>query len=408
MNSDIDAKLKELQGDMLDVLGNLCTFEAIAPESGGQGEMPKAKYLEKLCKKLGFTDITWRNVKDKRVPEGERPNLIVKFPGKTKKRLWFLPHTDVVPPGDLAAWETEPFEPIWKSKKLFGRGAADNNQSTVATLFALKAIKDLGITPNREINIGFVCDEEVGSDYGIKHLIKKNLFKKDDFFVVPDGGNNDGTLIEVAEKSILWLKFKVKGKQAHGSSPNLGINAEYAGAKLAVKLRDTLYDKFGNTDTLFDPPFSTFEPTKHEPNVLAVNIIPGLDTFYFDCRVLPDYKLNDVLAQVKAVIKAVEKETKVKVHYDIFQRVDAPKPTDPNHKMVKEFKRAIKEVYGKEAYAGGMSGGTFAAYLRMRGLVAVVWEKINIDIAHMPNEYSRQDDLLGDAKVFARLMSTDL
>jgi len=82
MAEKIDAAIEELKGQMLDTLGTLCTFEAIAPESEGQGEMPKAKYLEKLCKKLGFTDITWVNSKDERVPEGERPNLIVKLPGK--------------------------------------------------------------------------------------------------------------------------------------------------------------------------------------------------------------------------------------------------------------------------------------------------------------------------------------
>src|SRR3972149_6830652 len=60
-SKDIDAKLEELHGQMLEVLGQLCTFEAIAPESGGQGEMPKAKYLENLCKKLGFTDLMWLN-----------------------------------------------------------------------------------------------------------------------------------------------------------------------------------------------------------------------------------------------------------------------------------------------------------------------------------------------------------
>ncbi|HKZ49590.1 MAG TPA: M20 family metallo-hydrolase [Candidatus Nanoarchaeia archaeon] len=408
MAEKIDAAIEELKGQMLDTLGTLCTFEAIAPESEGQGEMPKAKYLEKLCKKLGFTDITWVNSKDERVPEGERPNLIVKLPGKSKKRLWFLSHLDVVPPGDIEAWETEPFEPVWKKSRLYGRGAIDNNQSAVATLFALKALKDAGITPEREICLAFVCDEEVGSEYGVKYLIKKKIFSKDDIFVVPDSGNNEGTQIEVAEKSILWLKIKIKGKQAHGSTPEKGNNAAYAAAKLAVSLRDTLYDKFDHTDMLFEPPNSTFEPTKHEPNVLAVNIIPGSDVFYMDCRVLPNYKLDDVLAEIKLVMGRIEKETKVKVEFDEIQRVDAPKPTDPNHPLVKELKRAIKEVYNVDAYAAGIGGGTFAAYLRMKGIPAVCWEKVNEDVYHMPNEYARQEDLFGDAKVFARLMTADL
>jgi len=408
MDEKIDAAIEELKGQMLDTLGTLCTFEAIAPESGGQGEMPKAKFLEKLCKKLGFTDVTWINSKDERVPEGERPNLIVKLPGKNKKRLWFLSHLDVVPPGDEEAWKTAPFEPIWKGGKLYGRGAIDNNQAAVATLFALKALKDADVAPEREICLAFVCDEEVGSNYGVKYLIKKKIFNKDDIFVVPDAGNNEGTQIEVAEKSVLWLKFKVKGQQAHGSTPEKGNNAAYAAAKLAVDLRDTLYNKFNKSDTLYSPPMSTFEPTKHEPNVLAVNIIPGSDVFYFDSRVLPSYKLNDVTSEIKRVVKEIEKETKTKVDFEEIHRVDAPKPTDPNHAVVQELRKAIRDVYKVDAFAAGIGGGTFAAYLRMENLPAICWEKLNEDVYHMPNEYARQEDLYGDARVFARLMCADL
>ena len=84
--------------------------------------------------------------------------------------------------------------------------------------------------------------------------------------MVPDAGNKHGTLIEVAEKGILWLKFKTVGKQAHASTPNKGTNSFKAACFLVTEL-ENLYKIFKAQDSLFEPPVSTFEPTKKEPNV---------------------------------------------------------------------------------------------------------------------------------------------
>ena len=92
----------------------------------------------------------------------------------------------------------------------------------VASIFAAKALLDEGITTANSINLAFVSDEETSSSMGLYYMIdsKDNLFNNDDLIVVPDSGNPEGTLIEVAKKSILWLCFKTKGKQCHGSNPN--------------------------------------------------------------------------------------------------------------------------------------------------------------------------------------------
>ena len=65
---------------------------------------------------------------------------------------------------------------------------------------------------------------------------KPRLFRREDEALVPDGGSEDGTQIEIAEKSILWLRFRVRGKQCHASTPQKGINAFEAGSHLVVRL----------------------------------------------------------------------------------------------------------------------------------------------------------------------------
>jgi len=132
-------------------------------------------------------------------------------------------------------------------------------------------------------------------------LEKVNVFRSNDIAIVPDSGTPDGAKIEVAEKSILWLKITTKGRQGHGSTPERALNAHRVGLRLALELDDYLHSKYSAIDRLFEPPTSTFEPTKHELNVDNVNTIPGVDVQYFDCRILPCYPISDVLVDIDLI-----------------------------------------------------------------------------------------------------------
>jgi succinyl-diaminopimelate desuccinylase len=83
-------------------------------------------------------------------------------------------------------------------------------------------------------------------------------FKKEDLILVPDYPTPDGSLIEVAEKSIMWLKFIVKGKQTHAMMPGKGINANRAASNLICRLDEMLHKNYSEKNGLFDPPESTF------------------------------------------------------------------------------------------------------------------------------------------------------
>ncbi len=121
-----------------------------------------------------------------------------------------------------------------------------------------------------------MADEEVGSEYGMKYLVKNHLdiFGKNDILLIPDGGDAKGETIEVAEKNILWLRFHTIGKQTHGSRPDEGNNAFLAASDLALRVNG-LEKKFNKKNTLFAPSYSTFQPTLKNSNVPAVNIIAG-------------------------------------------------------------------------------------------------------------------------------------
>lgn len=398
------AKIEELEPSMVETLCDLVAIPAIGPADGGVGEFHKAEYLIKKLKELGFGDVSTYALPDPKAAGGERPNLVVRFPGKTKRRLWIVAHMDVVPEGERALWHTDPFKAEVKDGRVYGRGTSDNGQELVASLYALCALKELGITPEYEVCLAFVADEELGSEYGIVHLLKKGLFAEDDLVIVPDMGTEKADFVEIAEKSICWMEFTVEGKQVHGSTPHLGVNACRAANAFATALDEALHAAFPERDGLFDPPESTFEPTRRRANVANVNTVPGLEIFSFDCRVLPSVPLDDVLKVVDAETKKAEEKYKVKITRKFPQIEQAAAPTAEDAPVVKTLLAALAEVYpGMKPKVGGVGGGTCGAFFRRAGIPAVVWCQ-EIDCAHMPNEHIEIKHMLNEAKVFALMM----
>ncbi|MBI5624174.1 MAG: M20 family metallo-hydrolase [Elusimicrobia bacterium] len=379
----------------------LTAIPAISPLSGGEGEIDKALWLQGELKKLKFDSISRYDAPDPKAKKGIRPNIVARYKGQDSSRtLWIMSHLDIVPPGERKLWKTDPYKLHISGGKLYGRGVEDNQQASVAGMVVAKAFMDAGVRPPIDLALLFVADEEVGSGFGADWLTRKHrsLFGRRDMFLVPDGGNKEGSLVEVAEKSIWWQKVTTHGAQCHASMPSAGRNAFRAASEL-VTMMNGLYKTFAKRDNLYRPPYSTFEPTKKEANVPNVNTIPGEDVFYLDSRVLPSYKLSAVAKELRRLANQVERKHKVKIVFEDLQKGEAAPPTDPNAEIVKRLIASIKEIHGTHPKPQGIGGGTVAAFLRRLDLPAVVYSKID-ESAHQPNEHCTMDFLIGDAKVF--------
>lgn len=388
---------------MISLQSLLTSIPALAPESGGEGELAKCEALSFALREMGFSQFEHYDAPDPRVSSRTRPNLVVTVPGlDDTKRVWFMTHLDVVPPGELAKWETDPWKVVEKDGKLYGRGVEDNQQGLVASVFASLAFLKTGIQPEYTVKLLFVADEEVGSAYGIQYLLREhNLFRPSDIIVIPDGGDADGSTIEVAEKNLLWLRITTKGKQTHGSRPDQGANAHLAGCDLALRL-NALEKHFNHRDPLFEPDRSTFQPTKKEANVPNINTIPGDDVFFMDCRILPCYSLEMVRKEIEKCAREVELIHGVSITWTEEQAVES-RSTPVDSPVVTHLSAAISTVYGVKARPIGIGGGTVGAYLRNAGFDAVVWSRMD-ETAHQPNEYCLLKNLTGDARVMAALI----
>ena len=401
--SQIQQFLDSQEQGVIELETLLSSYPALAPESGGIGEIEKAAALEAWLKKQGLTDIVHYDAPDPRVPSQIRPNMVATIPGKRlDSPIWIMSHLDVVPEGERHLWETDPWKVVVKNGKVYGRGVEDNQQGIVSSVFAALAFLKLGVVPERTIKLLFIADEEVGSKFGIQYLLEHyNLFGKDDIILIPDGGSADGTEIEVAEKNICWLKVTTMGKQTHAAMPDKGANAFLAASDLALRIHRLEKSTFTARDPLFNPDRSTINPTKKEANVPNVNTIPGEDVFYVDMRILPVYPVAAVLEEVSRQARAIEAEYNVKIQLDVLQSTES-RATPADAPVVGLLTEAIRQVYGVEAKPIGIGGGTVGAYLRKAGFDCVVWSKMH-ENAHQPNESADIANIIGDAKVFATL-----
>ena len=411
----VSDRVDEYTEDMVELQAELTRRPALGPENGGEGEWEKARFLEDYLQKVGLPEPEHYDSPDERVPEGTRPNLAVHIPGqKDGPRIWIMTHMDVVPPGERnedgtwKGWDSDPFELRRDGDKLFGRGVEDDQQPLVSSVFAARALADLDLQPVHPVTLLIVSEEETGSSRGLGYLLDEHedLFSRDDIIIVPDGGNDEGSMIEIAEKSVLWLHFHMQGKQSHGSMPDHGLNAFRAASRLVCRLDEKLHERFPEKDSLYQPSRSTFEPTLHASNVPNVNTVPGEDHFCFDCRVLPCYGLEEVLESVRSECSAVDDEFGTETEVSMQNRLDAPEPTPRDAPVVDVLKKALGEVRGVEGTPMGIGGSTVAALFRAKGYHAAVWATINMT-AHQANEYCLISNMVDDAKVFAHVFMQD-
>lgn len=142
-------------------------------------------------------------------------------------------HLDVVPPGD--GWDTDPFKVVIKNGRMYGRGANDNKGQMASMLVHARFLKENESKLNGTFLLIGVADEEKGSSLGLKYLLDEcNIVA--DFAIIPDVAHNM-RMIDVGEKGALFLKITSYGKQAHGSTPEKGINAIWNMIELLNQLK---------------------------------------------------------------------------------------------------------------------------------------------------------------------------
>ncbi len=379
---------------------------AMSPVNGGDGEWAKAEWFKEKLLQLGLNNIKDYNAPDERVSSKLRPNFTVFVEGKSPKTLWVMGHLDVVPAGALDLWNTDPFNVTLAEDgdTLYGRGVEDNQQAIVsATLLAAELIEEQ-IVPDISLGILCVADEETSNAYGIDYLMENfpDIVKEGDLVLVPDFGTEDGAMVEIAEKGVLWLEISISGKQCHASTPDEAINTLMVAAEMIQETKN-IQAEFTEKNELFLPNYSTITPTRILANVPNTNTISGQDVFYLDCRILPCYTAEQVIEKVKAHLEPIAQKYGAGLEVKVQSSEPFSPATPVDSEVVVKTIEAIKAVYNIDAKPGGIGGSTVASRFRLRNIPAVVWARVHPSY-HMPNEKSKISHNINDAKVYAHIL----
>ena len=315
-----------------------------------------------------------------------KANLFATLPaadGSTQGGVVLSGHTDVVPV-DGQDWATDPFSPVVRDGKLFGRGSCDMKGFIGVVLTALPELLETRLS--KPVHFAFSYDEEIGC-VGAPSMIAELQERG----VRPDGcivGEPTNMRPIVAHKSISSYRCCVRGHAVHSSLTPQGVNAiEYA-ARLICHIRDVAegFKRDGPFDEDFDVPFSTTS-TGLIHGGIAVNTVPALCEFVFEYRTLPAIDTSKVIERIEAYAHDVlEPEMrKVAEHASIeFTRRSASPALEASEQdAMTQLVRALtanRETH-KVAY------GTEAGLFQRAGIPSVICGPGSIEQAHKPDEF---------------------
>ena len=213
----------------------------------------------------------------------------------------FAGHTDVVPPGPLAAWRSDPFVPAVRDGYLYGRGAADMKSSLAAFVVAIEQFL-AAREPRGSIALLITSDEEGPSIDGTARVVDRLAAAREtiDYCVVgePSSVQRLGDMIKNGRRGTLSGTLVVEGVQGHVAYPHLARNPIHT---LAPALAELAQMRFDDGNEHFPP--TTFQCSNVHAGTGATNVIPGTLELKFNFRYATASTRESLAARLEAVLR---------------------------------------------------------------------------------------------------------
>jgi succinyl-diaminopimelate desuccinylase len=404
----IDTHKKEL----VDLTCRLVNIDTTVPPGLNYPRISKllASELKELGVKPQVSFIPEATIRRKVNPEvglkGPRPNTYATIKGERKgPKVLLNGHVDVVP-ADPSGWSHDPFEPLVKNGKIYGRGSADMKGSDACQIYSLKALVETGTQFNGSITPTFTTDEEVGGYSGVNFLIDKHVITKDiDYCLSTDSGIEALHIASLGDAEYL---ITVKGRAAHSGRGWTGVNAIEYGASLIEELKKLGVQVSRRRSRINAEPI--WGTRKMRPGLyvntakggLKGNIIPDTFEILVDRRFIPEEKAAHVQREVEQVVKAfAAKHREVKVTFKPVLGYD-PMLTQPNHGLVRTVREVARKVLGTDVPPCGSQGSTDVSAVTALGVPVVVLGTTRQDSnIHGIDEQVRVNDLVSVTKILA-------
>lgn len=318
--------------------------DLIKIESVNDHELEVAEYLQDLFQENG--------IEAKILPlEGQRANLVAEI-GEGAPILAVSGHMDVVDPGNLAAWDNDPFTMTEKDGKLFGRGITDMKAGLAALVIAMIELKKQGLPKKGTIRLLATAGEEVGEE-GSAAFYRDHYMEDAAGLLIAEPSTVYGTASE--QKGSFDIKFTSKGTSVHSSTPEKGYNA-------LVPLMQLLNEANTYFETI---PAGEMGPVRFNIDVLnggsQINSLPDLATALVNVRTIPEYDNNQVAKQIETFVKSYNANG-AQIDTDIIMN-EFPIATSPSNQLVKIIQSLGKEYAGRDIVVAASPGITDASNL---------------------------------------------
>ncbi len=368
--------------ETLELAQGLISKVSVTPEDGGCMELVIGQLAP-----LGF------------VPElldvGDTRNLWLRR-GRARPLLVFLGHTDVVPPGPLAAWTSPPFEPHLRDGRLYGRGAADMKGAVAAFTVACRRFVERHPNHPGSIAILLTSDEEGNATDGVVRVVEvlEVRDEKIDWCLVGEPSSEErlGDVIKIGRRGSLNGRLRVFGVQGHVAYPHQAKNPIHAFAGALQHLVEEVWDQ-GNEH--FPP--TSFQVVNLQAGVGADNVIPGQLDAQFNFRFSTELSAEEIQRRVAAILDHYG------LDYELDWRLSGLPYLTSGTRLVEAVQSALEGVLGRRAKlstAGGTSDGRFIA---PTGAEVVELGPVNASI-HQVNEWVAVEDLEALTEIYVKIL----
>jgi len=412
--------LKEIEEEVTNLLSDLIKINTTNPPGN---ETEAARYLGETLNKEGFNCEFFESAPG-------RGSVIARIKGTGEKpNLLLLSHLDVVA-ANPKEWSVDPFGGVVKDGFVWGRGAIDMKSMTAMEVMVMKLLKRNNVQPKGDIILAATADEEKGGEAGAGWLVRnhpekiqaKHVINEGGGLAIPINGKNIFT-IQTAEKGILWLRIKAKGKPGHGSVPGAADNAILRMNKVVEKLGnyrakislvptvkqflngiakenklvqqalaillqnpaagDQILDMLAQKDKAIAEEVRAMLRMTIAPTIIhggvKENIIPSECEAVFDCRILPGQNPADAIKEIKGLLKEADPE---KLEFEIIQASE-PSESPMDTPLYDQIVDVVKEFQPNDsAEPILLTGGTDSRFFRKIGSICYGFQPIRADMPY--------------------------
>ncbi len=368
------------------------------PGDSDATEAKVAAFVESWLRREGF------QVEVQEVAPG-RPNVIGSLGEKSagRKSLLLEGHTDVVTEGDPNEWSHPPFAAELANGRIYGRGAADMKSGLAAAMVAAAAFRRAGVTPRGKLVLGALVDEEDGM-LGVRHLVRSVVGRELDAAIICEPEQNELCL---EQRGVVWARFRIRGKMAHGAMPEAGVNPIACLGTLlrAAPALERRLRKRCERSRFLRPPTATPTIVQSPPRGVGVpqsNVIPAAAEMTLDIRLTPGIDADGIREEMEALCrKAAEAHPGVKVEWEPVNPFRLATRVDKAEPLVQAMIKGVKKATGRSAKYGGVPGSTDGTILRMElGIPIVTCGPGNRLIPHQADEYVEVSEVADAAKIY--------